>query len=345
MGGAIPKGEQLLSVRNLHVTFQVEGTVIRAVDDLSFALGHREILGIVGESGSGKSVTSLALLRLVRPPGRISQGSIRFAGHDLLRLDAAAMHDVRGRGISMISQDPITSLNPVMTVGDQLARVIHLHVEPDAGKARQLALEALNQVEIPAAARRLGQYPHELSGGMCQRVMIAMAMAPRPKLLIADEPTTALDVTIQSQILSLLLRMREEHSVSIIFISHDIAVISQIADTVLVMYAGRAMEEGPVDEVLRSPQHPYTRMLLAAMPRLGVSSLRDRVPVIPGQVPSLASHVRGCIFAPRCPYAFDRCRERPPLLAASSERSAACWLVEANRPPAAVGALQLGRTS
>jgi peptide/nickel transport system ATP-binding protein len=322
--------EPLLEVRDLIVEFPSEGRVVRAVDSVSFRLDAGRVLGVVGESGSGKSVTSLAILRLIAPPGRIAGGSIRFAGQDLLALPEAGMAKVRGGGIAMISQNPANSLNPVMTIGRQLVRVIRLHLGLGEAEARAYALERLRELEITSAERRLEQYPHELSGGMCQRVMIAMAMAPKPRLIIADEPTTALDVTVQKQILHLLEQLRAEHGVSIIFVSHDIAVVSQIADDILVMYAGRAMETGPVGQVLAAPRHPYTRMLLASMPHLGTSRLRARVPVIPGHVPSPTAAIRGCIFAPRCPDAFDRCRaERPPLLAAGAHRASACWLTEA----------------
>ena len=321
-------GGPLLEVRDLCVEFATESHTVKAVDGISFSLDTGSVIGIVGESGSGKSVTSMALLRLVRRPGRIVSGEIRFNGKDVLALDDEAMLQVRGSGIAMISQDPTTSLNPVMTVGQQLARVIRLHRGLEGEAAKTAAIEALRQVEIPAPERRIEQYPHELSGGMCQRVMIAMAMAPQPKLLIADEPTTALDVTVQSQILSLLQKMREEHGVSIIFISHDIALVSQIADDVLVMYAGREMERGPVDDVLSAPAHPYTQMLMRAMPHFGGSGLRERVQTIPGQVPSPTAAIRGCIFKSRCPRAMEKCHtERPPIRAVDSARGAACWLV------------------
>lgn len=330
----------LLSVRDLRVSFTKEGTTTRAVDGLSFDVAPGEILGVVGESGSGKSVTSLAVLRLVRPPGRIVDGSVTFEGRDLLTLPERDLQAVRGREISMISQDPTTSLNPVMTVGEQIARIIRLHVEPNPKKARRLAIDALRQVEIPSPERRLEQYPYELSGGMLQRVMIAMAMVSHPKLLIADEPTTALDVTIQSQILDLLFRLRDDHGVAIMFISHDLAVVSEIADRVLVMYAGRSMETGPVGEVLDEPHHPYTQALLQAIPHLGQNAHRQRIPIIPGQVASLTQDAPSCIFAPRCSHAWERCHgERPPVLETAQGRTTACWLHEpATDTPAAQAA-------
>jgi oligopeptide/dipeptide ABC transporter ATP-binding protein len=321
----------LLEVRDLSVDFLSEGRVVKAVDNVSFSVGRGKVIGVVGESGSGKSVTSKAILRLVTRPGRIAGGTIRFQGQDLLSLDNSAMQRIRGSGIAMISQDPTTSLNPVMTIGAQLMRVLKLHKGLTTAEAREAAIDALRQVEIPSPERRMSQYPHELSGGMCQRVMITMAMAPDPKLLIADEPTTALDVTVQSQILSLLQRMREERGVSIVFISHDIALVSQIADEVLVLYAGREMERGPIDRVLNEPKHPYTRLLLQAMPHLGGNPLRGRLATIPGQVPRPTAAICGCIFSPRCPIAIDHCRkERPPVLPAGLERSVACWLAGAD---------------
>lgn len=323
----------LLEVDDLSVDFPSEGRVIKAVDSVSLAIRKGKVLGVVGESGSGKSVTSKAILRLLAHPARVSAGSIRFEGQDLVSLEADAMQRVRGSGIAMISQDPTTSLNPVMRIGDQLVRVLKLHRGLNTADAWEASIQALRQVEIPSPERRMTQYPHELSGGMCQRVMITMAMAPEPRLLIADEPTTALDVTVQSQIMSLLQRMREERGVSILFISHDIALVSQIADEILVLYAGREMERGPIDEVLSEPKHPYTRLLLEAMPHLGGSSLRRRLATIPGQVPSPTASIRGCIFAPRCPDAFSRCKaERPPVMPAGNGRSAACWLVDPATP-------------
>lgn len=319
--------EPLLDVRGLRVTFTSEGTETRAVDGIDFDVSPGEILGIVGESGSGKSVTSLAVLRLVRPPGRIVAGSAVFEGQDLMALSEPAMRQVRGSRISMISQDPITSLNPVMTIGEQITRIIRLHVDPDAKRARTLAVEALRQVEMPSPERRLDQYPHELSGGMSQRVLIAMAIVSEPKLLIADEPTTALDVTIQSQILDLLMRIRDEHGISIMFISHDLAVVSEISDRIMVMYGGQAMEKGPVMDVLNRPRHPYTQALLRALPHLDGGNLRDRIAVIRGQVHSLTGDRRGCVFAPRCDEAMEKCfAEAPPTFSTGPDNSAACWL-------------------
>jgi oligopeptide/dipeptide ABC transporter ATP-binding protein len=325
----IDRSKPLLAVENLGVTFRSSGRETRAVDGISFDVAAGEILGIVGESGSGKSVSSLAVLRLVRPPGRIVSGKVNFDGRDLLTLPQSAMHGVRGSQISMISQDPITSLNPVMTIGDQLIRVVRLHVERDPRRARELAIEALKQVEMPSPERRLEQYPHELSGGMSQRVLIAMAIVSEPRLLIADEPTTALDVTIQSQILDLLMRVRDEHGISIMFISHDLAVVSEISDRIMVMYAGQAMEKGPVMDVLHRPQHPYTQALLRALPHLEGGGLRERISVIPGQVATLGEQTQGCVFAPRCRDAMERCfTQQPPTFQTGGSRSAACWLHE-----------------
>lgn len=323
--------QPLLDVKGLRVTFSSEGRTTRAVDGIDFDLSPGEILGIVGESGSGKSVSSLAVLRLVRPPGRIVGGSVVFDGRDLLKLPTTEMQAIRGSQIGMISQDPITSLNPVMTVGKQLLRVIRLHVDSDPRAARRIAIDALREVEMPAPERRLDQYPHELSGGMSQRVLIAMAIVSRPKLLIADEPTTALDVTIQSQILDLLLRVRDEHGISIMFISHDLAVVSEISDRILVMYGGQAMEKGLVNDVLRKPQHPYTKALLQALPHVEGGQLRERIHVIPGQVGNLTEGGRGCVFAPRCGEAMPRCHdETPPMFSTNAATRAACWLHDAS---------------
>jgi len=271
----------------------------------------------------------MAILRLIQPPGKIRSGKLRFEGQDLLTLDDDAMRRVRGGGIAMISQNPANSLNPVMTVGDQLTRVIRLHLGLSRQEAYEEALRGLRQVEIHSPERRMVQYPHELSGGMCQRVMIAMAMAPKPRLIIADEPTTALDVTVQKQIIHLLDQLRQRHGVGVIFVSHDIAVVSQIADKVLVLYAGRAMEQGLVNQVLTAPRHPYTRALLASMPYLGASKLRQRVPVIPGHVPNPTAAIKGCIFAPRCAHRIDACTaERPVMVPVGNQGAVACLRAE-----------------
>jgi peptide/nickel transport system ATP-binding protein len=306
----------LLEVENLQVHFRTPEGVNRAVDGVSFEVGEGETLAIVGESGCGKSVTANSILRLVpEPPGKIA-GAIRFAGTDLLTLPDRAMRDIRGNDISMIFQEPMTSLNPVLTVGRQLRETLSLHQGLDRGAADARALEMLTLVGIPEARRRLTEYPHQLSGGMRQRVMIAMALACNPKLLIADEPTTALDVTIQAQILDLMRDLKRRIGAAIVLITHDLGVVAEVAERVMVMYAGRKVEEAPVRELFRTPRHPYTQGLLGAVPKLGSSltGTETRLAEIPGLVPSLKSRIPGCVFATRCPYATELCREFAPAL-------------------------------
>ena len=310
---AAPK--PLLEIDDLRTWFFTRDGVVRAVDGVSFSVLPGETLAIVGESGCGKSVTALSVLRLIAsPPGRIVSGSIRFAGRDLLAASEAEMRKVRGGEIGMVFQEPMTSLNPVMTIGRQIAETLILHQGLDARAAQKKAVAMLRLVHIPEAERRIRQYPHELSGGMRQRVMIAMALACNPKLLIADEPTTALDVTIQAQILDLLRELKTQIDAAIVLITHDLGVVAEMAQRVIVMYAGKKAEEAPVKPLFRRPLHPYTRGLLGSMPRLGApeEGLPPRLTEIAGTVPSLREPIAGCAFADRCFLATEICRSEPP---------------------------------
>jgi peptide/nickel transport system ATP-binding protein len=306
----------LLEVDNLQTHFRTPDGVNRAVDGVSFHVDEGETLAIVGESGCGKSVTAMSILRLVpEPPGRIA-GAIRLEGRDLLTLDDRAMRDIRGNDISMIFQEPMTSLNPVLSIGRQLGETLRLHQGLDSGTAQRRAVEMLTLVGIAEPVRRLAEYPHQMSGGMRQRVMIAMALACNPKLLIADEPTTALDVTIQAQILDLMAELKRRVGAAIVLITHDLGVVAEVAERVMVMYAGRKVEEAPVAALFRKPRHPYTQGLLGAVPKLGSSLLRDdtRLAEIPGSVPSLKQRISGCVFAGRCPRVTELCRQVAPAL-------------------------------
>jgi peptide/nickel transport system ATP-binding protein len=308
----------LLEVEDLRTLFHAEGTIARAVDGVSFTLGAGETLAIVGESGSGKSVTSLSIMRLVpTPPGEIAEGRIRFRGRDLLTLSEADMRRIRGNEIGMIFQEPMSSLNPLLTVGEQIAEVLREHQGLNRSEARSHAAAMLARVNIPDPERRAREYPHRLSGGMRQRVMIAMALACRPALLIADEPTTALDVTIQAQILHLIRALQREMNMSVLFITHNLGVVAQVADRVAVMYAGRIVEQGNVADVFTSPLHPYTRALLRSIPRVAPAGHDParRLLSIPGQVPTPIALPPGCSFAPRCPLADRMCRDVAPTLA------------------------------
>ncbi|MGZ8981985.1 MAG: ABC transporter ATP-binding protein [Burkholderiaceae bacterium] len=322
-------GTPLLRVDNLKTHFHTRDGVVRAVDGVSFDVMPGETLAIVGESGCGKSVTAMSILRLLpMPPARIAAGRIEFDGRNLLDLSEPDMRKVRGNAISMIFQEPMTSLNPVLTIGRQISEALVLHRGLSEKAAMTRAAEMLRKVHIPEAERRLTQYPHELSGGMRQRVMIAMALACGPRLLIADEPTTALDVTIQAQILELMRELREETGASMILITHDLGVVAEVAHRVVVMYAGRKVEEAPIEELFAAPRHPYTRGLLGSMPHLGdsVNETGKRLVEIPGMVPSLKEPAPGCLFAPRCPNAGERCvTEAPPLELHAPGHSAACW--------------------
>jgi peptide/nickel transport system ATP-binding protein len=308
--------EPILDIADLRTWFFTRDGVVRAVDGVSFHVIPGETLAIVGESGCGKSVTALSILRLIpSPPGRIVSGAIRFAGRDLLRLSEAQMRQVRGNEISMIFQEPMTSLNPVLRIGRQIAETLILHQGLGHNAALAKAADMLRLVHIPEADRRIGEYPHQLSGGMRQRVMIAMALACNPKLLIADEPTTALDVTIQAQILDLLRALKQKIDAAIVLITHDLGVVAEMAQRVVVMYAGHKAEEAPVSRVFRRPLHPYTKGLLASVPRLGTSLDHERAPrlaEIAGTVPSLREPIPGCPFETRCAFATDICRREMP---------------------------------
>jgi len=321
----------LLDVSGLKTYFFTRDGVVRAVDGISFSVLRGETLAIVGESGCGKSVTSLSILRLIAsPPGRTIEGSVVFEGRDLLALPEAEMRKVRGDAISMIFQEPMTSLNPVLTVGHQIAEVLTLHRGLAREEAMRSAIEMLRLVKIPEPERRVAEYPHQLSGGMRQRVMIAMALACEPRLLIADEPTTALDVTIQAQILDLMRELKARTGAAIVLITHDLGVVAEMAQRVVVMYAGRKVEEGTVEALFANPRHPYTRGLLDSIPKLGKSKVRHgeetRLTEITGTVPSLAETIVGCAFAPRCAYATARClNEYPPFEEKAPGHGAACW--------------------
>jgi peptide/nickel transport system ATP-binding protein len=315
----------LLEVDGLTTSFTVEGGEFPGVDGVSFRLDAGRTLGLVGESGCGKSVTALSIMGLVpAPAGRIASGTIRFDGVDLLQLHAAEMRDLRGDRISMIFQEPMTSLNPAFTVGEQIVEGILRHRRLSREAARARAIEMLQRVHIPSPERRFDDYPHRLSGGMRQRVMIAMALACEPKLLIADEPTTALDVTIQAQILDLMRTLREETGTAIILITHDLGVVAELADEVAVMYAGRIVEHALVEELFARPQHPYTIGLLGSIPRLDLE--QDRLPAIEGLVPNPFAPVAGCRFHPRCPFAIDKCRrDDPQPMPVGARHTTACW--------------------
>jgi peptide/nickel transport system ATP-binding protein len=324
----------ILEVRDLHTQFNTLDGVVRAVDGVSFDVARGETLGIVGESGCGKSVTALSILRLIPPEtGRIAQGSIRFEGTELTSLSEQEMKSLRGHRISMIFQEPMTSLNPVLTVGTQIAENVVRHLGVPWSAARNRACEMLDLVRIADPKRRLDEYPHQLSGGMRQRVMIAMALSCDPQVLIADEPTTALDVTIQAQILDLMLELKEKTGTAIVLITHDLGVVAETTERVVVMYAGRKVEEAPVEALFENPLHPYTRGLMRAIPRLDVEAdaagTRPRLQEIPGLVPILTRPIVGCAFAARCELATDRCRATlPPFVDAGGGLTVACWEVK-----------------
>jgi oligopeptide/dipeptide ABC transporter ATP-binding protein len=321
---------ELLRVENLRTWFNTEAGVVRAVDGVDFSVDAGRTLGIVGESGSGKSVSALSIMRLVERPGRIQPGSsIVFDGRELTGLDERQLEKIRGADISMVFQEPMTSLNPVYKVGDQIAESVRLHRGASAHAAHQRAIEMLELVGIPEPRRRVDDYPHQLSGGMRQRVMIGMALACEPKLVIADEPTTALDVTIQAQILELMSELRERMGTAIVLITHDLGVVAEMCDDVVVMYAGRVVERGPVEQVFTSPQHPYTEALLQSIPMLGMTQ-SEPLRVIRGSVPSPLEWPEGCRFRPRCDYAFEKCEQQPPLFPVEAQQSA-CWLCEQGR--------------
>jgi len=312
--------EPLLEVHDLSVRFETDDGTTHAVDRISFTLGPRQVLGLVGESGCGKSVTTMAMLRLL-PPSAVVTGRVLFEGVDLLQATRAQLRGVRGREISFVFQEPMTSLNPVFTIGRQIGEALSVHLGLSKREVRQRTLALLDLVHIPAPGRRIDEYPHQLSGGMRQRVMIAIALACDPKILIADEPTTALDVTIQAGILDLMRELRERLGTAIILVTHNLGVVADIADRVVVMYAGRKVEEAPVHELFAAPQHPYTIGLLGAVPRRGAERLQE----IPGRVPSLAVLPDACAFAPRCPRMSEHCVARePPLARVRPEHAVAC---------------------
>ena len=317
----------LLEVEDLRVEFPTRRGLLTALDGISFAIDPGEVLGVVGESGAGKSMTGAAIIGLLEPPGRIAAGQIRLAGRRIDTLPYEEMRKIRGREIGAIFQDPLTTLNPLYRIGDQLIETMQTHLGVNAAEARRRAIEWLELVGIPAAAQRVDSYPHEFSGGMRQRVVIALALCAEPKLIVADEPTTALDVSIQAQVIALLKRLAREKGTAMMLVTHDMGVIAETADRVAVMYAGRIAEIGPVREVVRHPKHPYSVGLMASIPPL--DRRVERLAQIEGAMPRLSAIPPGCAFNPRCPYAFDRCRvERPELLETDATR-AACWLYDA----------------
>jgi peptide/nickel transport system ATP-binding protein len=318
--------QALLEVRNLCVEFVQRRATLRALDDVSFTIAPGEVLGVVGESGAGKSLTGAAIIGLLEPPGRIASGEILLNGRRIDTLDEEQMRRVRGREIGAIFQDPLTSLNPVYTIGRQLIETIQTHLGLSHTLARQRAVELLASTGIPAPGERINHYPHQFSGGMRQRVVIALALAAEPKLVVADEPTTALDVSIQAQIIALLKRLCHEHGTAVMLVTHDMGVIAETADRVAVMYAGRVVEIGPVADVIHRPQHPYTTGLMGSIPSMAHDV--HRLTQIDGVMPRLTAIPNGCAFHPRCPSRMERCsRERPELMAAARSR-AACWLVD-----------------
>jgi oligopeptide transport system ATP-binding protein len=317
----------LLNIRHLETRFFTNDGVVHAVNGISYTVNLGETIGIVGESGSGKSISVLSILRLIPdPPGKITNGEILFEGMDLLKMNEKALRRIRGHQISMIFQDPMTSLNPVLTIGKQITESIQLHLGLTKKQAKLRAIELLQQVGIPDAKRRINQYPHQFSGGMRQRVMIAMGLACQPKLLIADEPTTALDVTIQAQVVELIKKLRKEMGMSIIWITHDLALLARLADRILVMYGGQIVEQATVNQLYQNPRHPYTIGLLNSLPRLD----GDRAPklqAIEGVPPDLINYPKGCPFAPRCAFAIDHCLEEDPILeSVEPQHNVACWV-------------------
>jgi peptide/nickel transport system ATP-binding protein len=315
----------LLEVKHLRVEFPTRRGTLLAIDDISFDIAPGEILGVVGESGAGKSLTGSAIIGLLEPPGRIAGGEIRFEGKRIDNLPHERMRALRGRHIGAVFQDPLTSLNPLYTVGRQLVETIRTHLPLSESQARERAISLLADTGIPAPAARFEQYPHQFSGGMRQRVVIALALAAEPKLIVADEPTTALDVSIQAQIIALLKRVCREHGAAVMLVTHDMGVIAETCDRVAVMYAGRIVEIGPVHDVIHKPAHPYTVGLMGSIPSMAED--RERLLQIDGSMPRLNAIPSGCAYNPRCPKVFDRCRvERPDLVAAGTTR-AACWLV------------------
>lgn len=321
----------LLEINNLKTHFPTRAGLVKAVNDVSFYIDEGELLGLVGESGCGKSITALSVMRLIAPPGKIVGGEIKFKGEDLINASDERMREIRGNDIAMIFQDPMTSLNPVFTVGEQIAEALRLHRKLDKRQARDAAIDAMKEVAIPDPSRRVNDYPHQLSGGMRQRVMIAMALACNPELLIADEPTTALDVTIQAQILELLDNLRKTRKLAVLLITHDLGVVAEVADRVCVMYTGRVVEESDVNHIFEEPKHPYSQGLLKSVPKLSSFGIEKatRLSTIQGTVPSPTELPPGCHFAPRCPFVHERCTHDPmPLFELEKTVKVRCVLYE-----------------
>jgi peptide/nickel transport system ATP-binding protein len=314
----------VLEVKDIHIEFPTRKGVLKAVDGVSFSIAPGEVLGVVGESGAGKSLTGAAIIGLLEPPGRIASGQILLEGKRIDNLPYEAMRKIRGRQIGAIFQDPLTSLNPLYTVGRQLTETIQTHLDMNGEQARERAIKLLEEVGIPAARERIDHYPHQFSGGMRQRVVISLALAAEPKVIIADEPTTALDVSIQAQIITLLKRLCRDHGTAVMLVTHDMGVIAETADRVAVMYAGRVAEIGPVSEVIHKPQHPYTVGLMGSIPEF--ESHRERLIQIDGAMPRLDAIPKGCAFNPRCTKVFDRCKSERPELMTAGATQAACWL-------------------
>jgi oligopeptide transport system ATP-binding protein len=323
---------KLLQVRDLETRFYTQDGVVKAVNGVTYNLDEGETLGIVGESGCGKSVSVLSMMKLIpSPPGKITGGEVLFEDRDLLKMDADEIRHIRGNRLAMIFQDPMTSLNPVLTIGRQVGEALEVHMGMDKTQARRRSIELLDMVGIPQADQRIRDYPHQFSGGMRQRVMIAMALSCNPQILIADEPTTALDVTIQAQIVDLVKRLQDEIGMAVIWITHDLGVVAGLVNRVNVMYAGFIVETGPVKDIYARPRHPYTIGLLGSLPRLD-ESMHEKLTSIEGLPPDLIAPPPGCPFAPRCDYAIDRCQtENPPLHAVGLDHEAACWNVEATK--------------
>jgi oligopeptide/dipeptide ABC transporter ATP-binding protein len=321
----LPNGQRILKIRDLSVSFATDNGPAKVIEEVSFSMDHGQTLGLVGESGCGKSITAMSIIRLLpSPPSQVESGQIIFDGQDLLKLDGADMRNIRGNRIGMIFQEPMTSLNPTFSIGFQIGEVLRLHRGLGQRQARDRCVELLDMVGVGSPAARIDQYPHQLSGGLRQRVMIAIAIACNPVLLIADEPTTALDVTIQVQILDLLVRLQKDLDMSILMITHDLGVVAEFCDHVVVMYAGMIVEKAPVDQIFDQPRHPYTRGLLVSVPQIG--NKRTYLPTIPGMVPGIGERPRGCYFGKRCEHAIDICRQSiPPLEGRGTENRLACW--------------------
>ena len=328
---SISAKSSLLQVRNLRVDFPTRRGTLVAVDDVSFEIKAGEVLGVVGESGAGKSLTGAAIIGLLEPPGRISEGEVRLAGKRIDYLSQEQIRQIRGREIGMVFQDPLTSLNPLFRIGEQLTETLQTHADLDEKSARKQAIDWLAEVGIPSPEVRIDQYPHQFSGGMRQRVVIALALCANPKLIIADEPTTALDVSIQAQIISLLRRLCREHGTAVMLITHDMGVIAETADRVAVMYAGRLVEIGEARKVIQNAKHPYTLGLMGSIPTIG--DTEEDLRQIQGSMPRLAEIPEGCAFNPRCPNVRDRCRKNRPELQSVDESSVACWLFEDSAVP------------